>query len=377
MSETPILDLEMDPPGPRWPWLPGTVGFILGALITCVLILEDQGKLPDWHWPAFNGLLLIPALYVAIATHELGHVAAGKLAGFRTGALAIGGFVFGRSGNHWMFRFDRRTWMCGFYKPLTTVAVAGVSPFGWMVAGGPSASLSLLLVCALAWLWFGNGPWNVLGSLFWVALFILVCCIVPFSSGLTKSDGARLWLLFRHPERARAWIALLEIQTEETNGIRPRDWDAQLFDVAVSVGPEAPEYPHCRLFAFYRHLDQGDQAAALTEMEKALSRSAAAGRPFRHVLFLEAASASAMIRKRPRAARTWRLRACRLRRPDSLDAVKAAMAMCEGRYEDAANYWAAALERAVWRKLDSGLIRFAREKWAEYEAECRAAASAV
>src|SRR3954452_13443374 len=99
-----------------------------------------------------------------------------------------------------------------------------------------------------------------------------------------------------------------------------------------------------------------------------------AERAVSHALFLEAALASANIRKQAAQARNWRQRACKLRKPESLDTVEAGIAMCEGRYEEALRLWQAARARVVLRRLDSGLIRFAKQKWAEYESFCRAAA---
>jgi hypothetical protein len=126
-----------------------------------------------------------------------------------------------------------------------------------------------------------------------------------------------------------------------------------------------------RLRVSWLRIDEGAEAAALEHLENALAGSVRADKAFRHTLFLEAASASAAIRKQPAQARTWRQRACKLRKPDSLDVVDARIAMCEGRYQEAAQLWEAARARLDRRRLDSGLIRLAKEKWAEQEAACR------
>jgi hypothetical protein len=70
MSETPILDLDQPPPEPPATMVPLLIGLAIGAVLGGILILADMGKLPDWRWPTLNGLLLIPALYPAIAFHE-------------------------------------------------------------------------------------------------------------------------------------------------------------------------------------------------------------------------------------------------------------------------------------------------------------------
>ncbi len=235
MSETPILDLEREPPEPSKPWLPKLIGVIAGLLVTLTFILEDQDKLPNWHWPAFNGLLIIPALYVSIAIHEIGHLVAGTLVGLDTGGIAIGGFVFAKSGKNWTFRFDRRMWVSGFFKPLTPAAAFPPARFAWMIGGGPLASFALAVVCFLIYVYSGNGIWDSFGSLFWLALFTLIISSVPFSSGLNKSDGARLWLLLRRPDQARSWIALLALHTEEAKGLRPREWNPEYFSASAVV----------------------------------------------------------------------------------------------------------------------------------------------
>jgi hypothetical protein len=129
---------------------------------------------------------------------------------------------------------------------------------------------------------------------------------------------------------------------------------------------------YCQLLAYYRRLDEGLEAAALEHLENVLATSARAGRGLRSLLFLDAASASECIRKQSAQARIWRDRACKLRKPESLDAVDAGIAMCEGRYEAALQHWEAKAHIRR-RKLDSGIIRFALEKWTEYETACRAA----
>jgi len=203
-------------------------------------------------------------------------------------------------------------------------------------------------------------------------LFTALFSVFPFAVGLYKSDGALLRMLIRHPDQTASWMAMLELQTAEAKGLRPREWDAGVFGQMLTVKAAASEYPYCQLMAFYRRLDEQSEPAALEHLENVLATSARSGKPFRHAAFLEAASSSAIIRKQAGQARTWRDRACKLRRPDSLDVIEAGIAMCEMRYEEAARYWEVARARVAQRRLDSGLIRFAKEKWAEYETACRA-----
>ena len=242
-----------------------------------------------------------------------------------------------------------------------------------MVAGGPIASIALTALFGLTFVQHGSGAWEWIGTLFWASAFTALTSVLPFSSGLSKSDGEQLRLLILHPKQTCSWMALLALRTQEVEGVRPRDWDSRTFEQLLAVNVAAGEYPYCQLMAFYRRIDEGSEAAAVEHLENALAMSARAGKPFRHALYLETASASANIRKQAAQARGWWNRACKLRKSKSLDVIEAGIAMCEGRYDDAARHWEAARALADRKRLDSGLIRFAKEKWAEYEAFCRSA----
>ncbi len=347
-------------PEPPTPWLPKLIAFILSLVIVAVF-LQNQNELPRWNGPGFNPLLFIPALYAAIGVHEFGHVVAATLAGVDIGGIAVGGFALIKSGKNWLVRFDRQTCLSGgFVHPLTNSGSVRTSRWAWMIAGGPLASLVLTAACALKWLHSAGGTWDWTGSLLWTSLFITIQTLVPFDSGLNRSDGALLLLLLRRPHEARAWRARMAVQTEKANGVRPREWNPQLFAEMLAVDATACEYPYCHLMAFYRRLDEGSTCAALQHLENALAGSAASGRPFRHILFLEAAFASAVIRMQAAQARCWCERVCQLRKPESLHAIEAGIATCEGRYQDAGRHWAAAIAHVVRRRLDSGLTRFAK-----------------
>jgi hypothetical protein len=362
MATAPILDLQQDPPKPRnrrlWIWL--IVGGAWGILGQFVSI----GKLPP-----FNGLLFIPALYAAIAIHEVGHLVAGKLAGMNPGGIAIGGFLFCKSGRNWVFKFDyRRLLAGGFAKPLPPKGEFHVAPFAWMAAGGPLASILSAAIGA----WFGFGSQSeTVGTFFWTSALIVVTTLVPYSTDANKSDGARILLLLRRPEEARAWIALLMIMAEEAGGALPRDWDPQLCALALAPVPDAPESSYVQLLAYYRSLDLGREEDAISELESCLARSAKSGKLLRHCFFLEAACASAGLRKNVVQARTWIERARKLRKPESTDGTEAGIAICERRYPDALRHIANVRAFLDRRKLDGGLARFLRERLDLMERECR------
>jgi hypothetical protein len=375
MSATPIFDLEEAPPKAASLWRARGIGAIIGLAMATAFILADQNKSPAWHWPRFNLLLLIPGLYLATAIHELGHLSAGAVVGMDAGGISVGPFAFAKSGNNWAFQFNRRTWLGGFFRPLTANPDFQPFDFAWMVAGGPAASVLFALQCALIFARSGNGGWDWIGTMFWSSLFSVVMSLIPYPGGLNKSDGARLWQLIRRPEQTKTWAALLALQTEDMEGVRPRDWNQRTFERIVDANICSDEYLACQLMAYYRRVDEGSDEAALAHLERALAKSTGSAKAVQYVLFAEAASASAEIRKQAPQARTWLGKARKLSKAEPLDGVDAGIAMCEGRYQDALTHWQAARHRLDRRKLDSGLARLAKERWNEYENTCRSALS--
>ena len=181
----------------------------------------------------------------------------------------------------------------------------------------------------------------------------------------------------RRPGRARPWMALLALQTEETRGVLPRNWDSELVRQMLMADPSSGEYSYIQLLAFYRCTDEKKEEVALEHLENALARSASSSKVLRQCIFLEAASSSALSRGSVSQARTWLERTGEVKEPVSTDGVEAAIAIREERYDDALRFLATARARIERRKLDSGLARFAKEKLAEYELMCESSAPDV
>ncbi len=311
--------------------------------------------------------------FIRSASHQKSPIASyDNDVGIDIGGIAIGPLLLTKSGNRWVSEFKWERFFTGFFKPLKSGEDFQVSGYVWMVAGGPIASFLLAVVARLFVSSYGNGLWDWVGTAFWVSLLLGVLSTIPSSSGVRRNDGAQIWRLLRRPEQARTLRALLAIQTAEARGVRPRDWDGNTFEELLTVDPFAKEYLGCQLFAFYRFLDRGQESAALPFLENALGRCGKASDELRGCLFLESASACARIKNEPEKGRVWRERALPLvrKRRDALQTVDASIAMAEGRYEDSLKLWQEVRERLVGQKKDSGMVRFALEKWAGFEAYC-------
>jgi hypothetical protein len=370
MQATPSLDLVQDPPAPRV----SKVGLVIGAAIGLGIVFMPDS--PGEMLPGFNFLVWLPCFYVAICVHELAHLAAGMAAGMPPGGLVIGGFVMLKSGDHWTFRFNwRRLLGGGMALPLPEKGKFNVAGFAWMVAAGPIASVVSVLVCWLAFVKYGSGMWDWIGSFFWASAVGLLS-LIPMSAGMNKSDAARLWMLWTKPEESRAWMATVAVQAESTAGVRPREWDSTLVEQMLQTVPDGAEGIFRHIMAYYRRLDEKNDEAACGHLESALAASAKSGKAVRQLLFLEAAEVNALIRHDGPKAHTWLERALKLRKAETIACVKGSISMCEARFEDGLREIAEAREFIVKKKLDSGLARFAKERLDDRERRCRQALSA-
>jgi Peptidase family M50 len=356
VSETPILDLEREPPKARRPW----AAYLFSAVAVIIIA----------RWIPVDSLWWFPVLYVSIAFHEIGHLVAGKLAGMKAGGIVVGGLMLLRSGDRWRFHFDyRRLLSGGLAKSLPTRGDFNRARYAWMVAGGPLATILLATVSGIA-LWRSGSGAGWLSSLWWINLILFGGTLLP-AAGPNKSDGARLWMLLRSEEETRSWIALHHVMAEEAVGVLPRAWDAELF--ALMLRPDTGGDTASRhMLAFYRYNDQRDECRALQHLEKALSASGTCGKAVRRWCFAEAACSSALLRGNPVAARTWVARAAKLRKAASKHNVEAYLAQSEGRYADAQKAWDATLAFLARKKMDSGLARYAKARIEEYRDWCRA-----
>ena len=370
MRATPILDLIKDPPAPGV----SKVALLIGAAIGLgfVFLPDSLGEM----LPGFNFLVWLPCFYIAICVHELAHLGAGLAVGMPPGGLVVGGFVMMKSGDHWTFRFDWRSLLGGgLAVPLPEKGKFNVAGFAWMVAAGPIASVLSVLACWLAFLKYGSGDWDWIGSFFWASAVGLLS-VIPMSSGMNKSDASRLWMLWTKPDQSRAWMATVAVQAESAAGIRPREWDSALMEQMLQTVPDGAGGIFGHLMAYYRCLDEKNDEAACEYLESALAASAKSGRAVRQLLFFEAAEVTALIRHDGPRANTWLERAVKLRKAESVACVRGSISICEARFEDGLREIAEARAFIVKKKLDSGLARFAKERLDDRERRCRQALSA-
>jgi len=217
----------------------------------------------------FTGGIVLFSLLSAILIHESGHLFVGSLVGLKPEEMIVGPFRLlftGRSlslrpNNSWLYfggimRFAARS------SDLEATA----RKWCWMSLGGPAASLLtalLLLLSPLSHLWTM--------CLLLISTAIGGTTLVPYSNGISHSDGRLFLLLRKGSTRATLLIAGVILHKDYLSTRRPAEWNnavihtsSQLLDSLQERTPsQLAEESELRMFLYCHFADRGQVERAL------------------------------------------------------------------------------------------------------------------
>jgi len=252
--------------------------------------------------------LLMVVLMLEVTVHELGHVIAGKAAGFRFVLLVIGPLRLSREGRNLKLGL-RDAWdpHLGAALSVPTDSHDLRARTALSVAGGPAASLALGLTSALLAIAFSNGDW--LGELFrlsaWVSLLSAFINMLPLKSGGMMSDGARIKMLLAGGAASERYCLITALSGAARAGQRPRDWDETWMQRIGELADGSLDDAAASHIAFYRLLDKGDIDGAERTLERLLATANAIPAALHPILHAEAAFFYAFYRRDLEKARSF------------------------------------------------------------------------
>ncbi len=216
-------------------------------------------------------VILLLLLYLVIAIHELGHVIAGKLIGFRLYYITIGPLKIERRRQKIVVgRIPTRSMpggLAGMIPPDSRNLRRRVAT---MIAGGPAATLLLTGVAGAVFM-ASLGPRPTIPALILLSICLLsfiqlpaemLWMLVPVFSGGFTSDGRTILELLRCGPWAEHMCASLAITAASYSGTRPRDWNSDLVQQTTLLPEESLRYYNSMSIAYYHALDchQVDEA---------------------------------------------------------------------------------------------------------------------
>jgi hypothetical protein len=323
--------------------------FLFGGAFGFLAAEYGLGMLPDGlsGRQALLVLALLPAVYLlCVAAHELGHVAGGRIAGFRLLLFIVGPFRVERTADGFRPGLNRSILLSG--------GLAAMAPLGLqdlrrrtvvMVSMGPVASLmvgaqflALFQATSPLLLQAGAGFPSQLAAILLLATGLLslllgILTLVPGRAGGFYSDGARLLRLMRVTQETEREVALLALSGLTVAGTRPSEWDSELVALGAGIRDGGPFEVGGRQFAYAHALDRGDIDAARQHLNAALERIDQLPAASRSSLLLAAATFAALYDADAARARGYLEAAARedlLAAPHQRLLAEAAVLLAEG-----------------------------------------------
>jgi hypothetical protein len=295
MSPTPILDRQQPAPAPKAPrkWLART----LGALIGLAIVLVPGRMLPG---DSLVVLALVPAFFFAVLLHELGHVAAGLMAGLDFRRVLVGGLMFTREPRGYRLRFAGKGIMAG---GITVMIPRGPEQirrkYLLFVAGGPVVTLLLFVPAALL-------PWGTAtAALLFVNLFLAAFCLIPMKTGGFYNDAKAIGILRRESPDADRLSAVLYLLALDGQAVAPHKWPAEVVAKTLAEGGHNEFRTAARIVAHLYAQDALPPAEVAAALENALSVSHEMSASQRASYFAEAAFFQGVTNRNAELARAW------------------------------------------------------------------------
>ena len=263
--------------------LVGTVVMIASMALLMPLVL--QAPRPIFSAPStavliVSTLIFFPlALFFAVIWHELGHLLAGRLVGFRFVLVTFGPFRLAREATGLRFSLINTNLMQWQGRALSIPPSFGDYRHQRMVllAGGPLATgLHLCLLLALndslrdqvvpAWLGL---------ALLWLlltAVMLLPATAVPQKIGGNYTDVARIWQMWRGGKKLRQQLALTNLIEASLRGVEPANLDDSFVARTLTAPAESDEALVGHYIAHTQALERGEVDAAAVLLEQTLVR---------------------------------------------------------------------------------------------------------
>jgi hypothetical protein len=289
--------------------------FVIAQLAWGVFILSTirrwtlaRGMHPI-HSEAMFWLTLAGAIYGSILVHELGHLVAGDLIGFRLIGFGVGPLSFAYIGGRWrtQMRYDK---LFGGHTAMAPTTPKNIRERAMILTlGGPLASLALGVIGIICLLLIPGPHWPAaLGRLVALATGFAIgdflFNLMPMASEAQYSDGARLWQMYRRGPWCDFHCANHYMGLSQTTPLRPRDWPTPLVERAAEFAAQIPEPAGSFTMAYAHFLDSGDWQRALSWLDRA-REVARPGSRLAQALTVDRAYLEAFHRRDSREAVRW------------------------------------------------------------------------
>lgn len=307
-SPTAILNSGVLPPIVRRKRANGFKGIIV--LISGIVLMLPVIAWIDRTKDIKTGcILLLSALVLTITVHEVGHLVAGWMVGFRFAHIGIWPFSLNLEQGEFKPRVRREMLALGSTGMSTKSMRRLHRRLLIFIVGGPAANLLFVLVAVLLvkHVFTGLGETELetlVAQLTFFSLLVAITSLIPTGS-LIPSDGTRIVMLLRSPDRSRRWISIYALGNLYCSGVRPRDWKRTWLRSASSVHDNSVDTLTGEWLAYAAANDRMDVMTAAAHLEKCLELAGVLPQSARDALAMEAAFFTAWFRDDTALASLW------------------------------------------------------------------------
>jgi Peptidase family M50 len=307
VSKTPILDCEEPVPDVRakssfrYLLIGGGIGVAIVGLYRPIAG-KPLPKLAESPLRLWLGCLL--AFYIAVLVHELGHLIAGIVLDFEFRGIGVGVFFLDKAARGFKFRFVPRRIVAGGYTLMFARSTDDlVRRSIWLTAGGPLASVLLLIVTMFL-------PWShLVAYILAVNVLLMISGWIPYAVRGQPNDAKSIQILARKGPDSDRLAAILYLLALNARGIEPRDWPRELSEKVTMATTDttfrgAVHAVRC-IFAY----DGGDPETIAAALELALAWSHEGSLEARRGWFADASYFQGVFRNNSSFAKTWLRRA--------------------------------------------------------------------
>ncbi len=222
--------------------------------LCAVFLMPDIEGLGDFFWMLVS---LVISFYLHIILHEGGHLVCGLLSGYK--------FVSFRIGSDILIKIDGKYHLKKFNIPGTggqclldpPEMVDGQYPAKLYNLGG---GLSNFLFSAIGFIIAQTSDARIVPIVMLPFIFIGLALgatnLIPLRIGGIANDGYNLMTLDKDPVSSKALWQQLRVNKLQSDGIRLKDMDVELFDLAQSDIEANPLVDQMKLFWLQRLMDE-------------------------------------------------------------------------------------------------------------------------
>jgi hypothetical protein len=305
---TPILDSGILPARSENAFADSMIGVLWG--LCGGVIVARVGAQANRNSSVGYALLGFVAMSIlAISVHELGHIAAGWLVGFRFRFISIGPLSLGLEHGMVRVRIRLERGALGYAGIRVDRVLRLRRRLLIFIAAGPAANLlsipSTVFVVNYAFPRLGDTWLATLAVEFVVvSLLLAIIGLVPFGSS-PRTDGARIATLLGSKDGARRWMSSCAVTVQLNNGTRPREWKSTWLRAATSLHDGSADEFLANFLAYTSANDRKVAPEAALHLERCLELASTQWPSTRDLLAQEAAVFTAWFRRDAAVAEKW------------------------------------------------------------------------